>query len=292
MNYLWFRNRWTHKVCIGRIGKEGSNSSIPKTLKKFIIRRRAIWKWCFIKLPITRMYKVSNWRLNEKSNRIWNRVINRKWCNLKMLSNTHWNSSSIFWKLWKWCIHLTLLELNKLVCHRCCINGSISSELLECIVYPSDMVNMTVRNTESYHLFSACIRKIGNTWINSILILIRKLQSHINNKEFVFIFKSNGVKPYLLTSSKWNNSKGSFFMMTSFFLSVSKVLFKRLCWSKKWKRFLKTHLFAHYKSLTRTNMFSNLFSSSKKVSWRTRWIISILLWFFLYILWHNLIYKW
>lgn len=145
---------------IGRVRKESTNSTVSESFEKFVVRRWAVRKWGFIEFPVTSMYESSHRSLDEKTDGIWDRVIDDKRSDLEMFSYLDRLISLIFTKIRKCSSHISLFKLDKLICHSGSIDRSIASELFHHVVDSSDVVDMSVSDTHSYYFLSPTVSNI------------------------------------------------------------------------------------------------------------------------------------
>lgn len=272
MDNCWFRNRRTKKMSIGRVWKEGSNSAFPEVFEIFVIRRWAIRKWRFIEFPVTCMDESSDRSLDKQPDRIRDWVIHDKWSNLEIFPDLDRLIASIFSNIWKGCSHICLLELDEFICHRSSIEWRTSPELFHKIVDTSDMINMTMGDTGSDNFFSSTIWKVWNRRINTKLVLVRKLDSHIDDDHLIFIFKTHTVEPYLFHPTKRDNSKSPFRKRLYFFFFFTEKFLECLSRCKKRIRSFWSKRVFEEKWISRTEIGLEFFSRVKKVSWSSFWI--------------------
>ena len=273
MDHCWFRDRRTEKMRIRRIWKESSHSAFPEVFEVFIIRRWTIRKRRFIEFPVTRMNKSSYWSLDEKTDRVRDRVIHDKWSNLEIFSYLYRFVASIFSDIRESCAHISLLELDELICHRSRIERSTPSQLLHKIVDSSDMIDMSMCDTRSDDFFPTTVRKIRDCRIDTILVLIRKLDSHIDDDHLIFIFKSHTVKTYLFHPTKWNDSKSSLRKRFYSLFFFSEEFLECLSRCKKWIGSLRSEWILKEKWISWTKIRLEFFSRIKKISRSSFWAL-------------------
>ena len=186
------------------------------------------------------MDEATDWSLYEKPDRVWDRVIDYEWCDLEVFSDLDRLIALILTKVRKLSSHISLFELDKLICHGSTIEGDRSTKLFHKIVDSSDVVDVSMSNTDSYDLLSTTVGEIWNRGINTILILIWELDSHIDDDHLIFIFESHTVQPDLLHTTEWYDAKGFFGEWFDTFFIGSEELLESLGRCEKWIRSLRS----------------------------------------------------
>ena len=225
---------------IRRVRKKSTNSAFSEILEVFIVRRWAIREWRFIEFPVTCMDEAANRRLNEETDRVWDRVIDDKWCDLEILPDLDRLIALILTKIRELSSHISLLELDKLICHSRSIYRSTATKLFHKIVYSPDMIDMTMGDTRSDDFLPTTVRKIWNRRIDTELILIWELDTHVDDDHLILIFESHTVKSYLLHTTKWYDTKSFFGKGFDTLFIGSEELLERLCRCEKWIRSLRS----------------------------------------------------
>jgi len=70
------------------------------------------------------------------------------------------------------------------------------------------MIDVPMCNTNPDNFFSLAVGKVWYRTIDTKLILIGKLETHIDDDHLILVFKSHTVEAYLLCSTEWDHTKG------------------------------------------------------------------------------------
>ena len=186
------------------------------------------------------MDEATDWSLDEKTDRVWDRVIDHEWCDLEVFPDLDRLIALILTKVRKLGSHISLFELDKLICHSGTIEGDRSTKLFHKIVDSSDVVDVSMSNTDSYDLLSTTVGEIWNRGSNTILILIWELDPHIDDDHLIFVFESHTVQPDLLHTTEWYDAKGFFGQWFDAFFIGSEELLESLSRCEKWIRSLRS----------------------------------------------------
>lgn len=90
-------------------------------------------------------------------------------------------------------------------------------------------------DTDSDDFFATTIGEIWDRTVDTILVLISELETHIDDDHLIFIFESHTVETDLLRSTKWDDAKSSLLeWLGSLFRNMEKLLHS-LYWRKKRK---------------------------------------------------------
>ena len=235
MDDFTLRDRRSEEMRIRGVRKEYPDTAFPDRFEKCVVRRRTMWKRISIELPVTRMNESTDRSLDEESDRVRDRMVDGKRSHLKAISYLDRSISMIFLETCEYRFMFTLLELDKFICHRCCIDGNVSSDLLHSIKHCSYMIDMPMGDADSDHFFPTEVCKIRDGRIDTVLILIGKLESHVDDEHFIFIFEDHRVESDLFTSSEWDDTKCSFLEWLHTVLRKSEILFQGLIRCETWK---------------------------------------------------------
>jgi hypothetical protein len=69
------------------------------------------------------------------------------------------------------------------------------------------MIDMTMSDTGSDDFFATTVGEIWDRGIDTILILIRKLDPHIDDDHLIFIFESHTVESHLFHTTEWYDTE-------------------------------------------------------------------------------------
>ena len=161
-------------------------------------------------------------------------MIDDKRSNLKIFPYLDRLIASILSDIRERCAHICLFEFDKLIRHRCSIYRSTTAQLFHKIVDSSDMIDMPMSDTGSDDFFPTTVGKIGYRRVDTILILIRKLYSHIDDDHLIFIFESHTVESDLFHTSKRDDPKSSFCKRFDSLFFLSEKFFECLSRREKW----------------------------------------------------------
>lgn len=181
------------------------------------------------------MDESSDRSLDQESDRVRDRMIDREWSHLEIFPELDRDPPLIFRESRKWSLELCLLEIDELVGHSSSIEWDRSSELLHSIKSRSDMIDMSMSDAGSDDFLATAISEVRDTAIDTILILIRELESEIDDDHLVLILESHTVQPDLLDSSEWDDSKGFFLEMLGSIFVSSEIFLEGLLRSGKWE---------------------------------------------------------
>jgi hypothetical protein len=234
MNNSRLRYRGTEEMSIGRVREESTDSTFPECLDPLIVGRGTIGERLLIEFPVTRMDKSPYRSLDEESDWVRDRVIDDKWRDLEMLTELNRAISDVFIEMSEGRLHISLLHLDELICHRGRIEWSGAAELFHEVVYRTDMVDMSMGDTGSDDLLATTIREIWDRTVDTILILVRELETHIDDDHFIFVFESHTVETNLLRTTEWYDSQGSFFEGFGTLLWYMEKFSECLSWREKW----------------------------------------------------------
>ena len=65
------------------------------------------------------------------------------------------------------------------------------------------MIDMSVCYTDSDNFFALTVGKIRDRTVDTELILVSKLETHIDDDHLILILESHTVEAYLLSSTEW-----------------------------------------------------------------------------------------
>jgi hypothetical protein len=205
--------------------------------------------------------------LDEETDRVRDRVIDHKWCDLEMFAYLDGLIASVFSDIGECCTHICLLELDELVGHRSCIEWSVTPELLHEVVDSPDMVDMTVSDTGSDDVFPTTVGEIGDRRVDTILVLVGELDPHIDDDHLIFVLEAHTVESDLFHTAEWYDPECLFAEWFSTLLFVSEKFPKCLYWCEKWIGSLRSERIFEEKRVSRTEVRVKFFSRIKKVSW-------------------------
>ena len=126
------------------------------------------------------------------------------------------------------------------------------------------MVDVSVGDTYSYNLFPTTIGKVWDRGVDTKLVLIRKLKTHINDKHLILILKTHTVESYLLSPSKRDDSKCFFCERFRTLLWNMEIFFESLLWGEKWIRPFRTKTIFEKKRVTWSEVWIDSFSRVEK----------------------------
>ena len=84
------------------------------------------------------MDEATDWSLDEKTDRVWDRVIDYEWCDLEVFSDLDRLIALILTEIGKLGSHISLFELDELISHSSTIERSRSAQLFHEIVDRSE----------------------------------------------------------------------------------------------------------------------------------------------------------
>ena len=87
------------------------------------------------------------------------------------------------------------------------MDRSIASELFHEIVDRTDMIDMTVSDTGSDDLLPTTIGEIWDRTVDTVLVLISELETHIDDEHLIFVFESHTVETDLLRSTERDHTQ-------------------------------------------------------------------------------------
>jgi hypothetical protein len=102
------------------------------------------------------------------------------------------------------------------------------------------MVDMTMGDTDSDDLFPTTVGEVWDRTVDTILVLISELETHIDDDHLIFVFESHTVETDLLRSTKWDDAEGASLEWFWSLFGDMEEFFHRLNRSEKRKRFFWT----------------------------------------------------
>jgi hypothetical protein len=113
------------------------------------------------------------------------------------------------------------------------MDRGIASELFHEIVDCTDMIDMTMGYTGSDDLLPTTVGEIWDRTIDTVLVLISELETHINDEHLIFVFESHTVQTNLLSSTEWDNAKCSLLEWLRALLWYVEELLECLLWCEE-----------------------------------------------------------
>jgi hypothetical protein len=84
---------------------------------------------------------------------------------------------------------------------------------------------MSMSDTNSDDFFSFTVCEIRDRRIDTELILVGKLEAHIDDDHLIFVLESHTVETYLFSSTEWYDTQGFFFKwLCSLFWDMEELL--------------------------------------------------------------------
>jgi hypothetical protein len=102
------------------------------------------------------------------------------------------------------------------------------------------MIDMSVGDTDSDDFLPLTVCEIRNRTVDTELVLISELETHIDDDHLILIFESHTVETYLLCSTKRDNTKCLLLeWLRTFFWNMEELL-ECLVWCEERIRPLRT----------------------------------------------------
>lgn len=93
---------------------------------------------------------------------------------------------------------------------------------------------MSVSDAGSDDFFATTVGEVGNGGIDTELVLIGKLDSHIDDDHLIFVFESHTVESHLFHTTEGYDAKSLLRKWFGTFFFVSEVFFECLSRCEKW----------------------------------------------------------
>ena len=93
---------------------------------------------------------------------------------------------------------------------------------------------MSVGDTGSYHFLSTTVGEVGDGGVDTELVLIGKLDPHIDDDHLILILESHTVESDLFHTTEWYDTEGFFTQWLGTLFFFSEVFFECLSRCEKW----------------------------------------------------------
>ena len=197
----------TGEMGIGAVGEEGADTAVAHGLEEIVVGGWTIREGISVKFPVAGVDEASDGGLDGDADTVRDGVIDGEGHDRKELTDLDGFVSCVRKHIRERAAGLFLLELDELVRHGGGREGDIASELGHEVGDRADVVDMPVRDRDADDFFAADVREIGYGAIDTELVLVGELKTHIDDEYLVLVLESDTVKSDLLGSTEGDDPK-------------------------------------------------------------------------------------